>query len=385
MMFTIYIRGRGFSFQLASSLNKIGKLDYLVTSYPKFIVKKYKIPNKKIKSVFIVEILIRTLKFFRKFLDKIKIKIDPHLIINPISDYLFSTIYFNNSNINIIGFGNPSCKIIKKSKNLNIKTLYFLNTNSPIEKEKIKNEYVNLGLNYLYKKENDNITSKINQNIKDADYIGCLSLFQKNNYKNEGLLKGKKVIDCNMGVDTSVFFNQNLKKDKFIVIGVGNDFVIKGFKYLIEAFNNLNLTNSELWLVGNLDKNVISKVIKLKKNNLIFNNINEFDLPKFYNQSSVFCLPTLTEGAPAVIPQAMSCGLPIIVTKNCQGPEVIDHNRNGFVVDEKNAESIEKKISYFYENPKIRYEMGLSAASFAKKNLSFDVVANKIASYFEKI
>ena len=96
-------------------------------------------------------------------------------------------------------------------------------------------------------------------------------------------------------------------------------------------------------------------------------------------------MPTLTEGAPAVIPQAMSCGLPIIVTKNCQGPEVIDHNRNGFVVDEKNAESIEKKISYFYKNPKIRYEMGLSAASFAKKNLSFDVVANKIASYFEKI
>lgn len=68
MKYSIYIRGRGFSFQLASSLNKIGKLNFLVTSYPKFFIAKYKIPSNKIKSIFFLEILIRFTKFLFKYL-----------------------------------------------------------------------------------------------------------------------------------------------------------------------------------------------------------------------------------------------------------------------------------------------------------------------------
>lgn len=385
MKYSIYIRGRGFSFQLASSLNKIGKLKYLVSSYPKFFITKYKIPSNKIKSIFFLEILIRFIKFLFKYSEFIKKKFNPHLIVNPIADYLFSTIFFTKSQINIIGFGNPACKLIKKSQKENIKTIYFLNTNSPKEKEKIFSEYKKFGLEKIYEKEHPNITKKINQNIRDSDYVGCLSHFQKQNYLKEGILHENKSIIIPMGVDTSVFYPQNQKKDKFVVIGVGNNFIIKGFKYLIEAFNNLNLKNSELWLVGDLDKSLISKIIKLELNNLIYNNIKEFDLPNLYNKSSIFCLPTLTEGAPAVIPQAMSCGLPILVTKNCQGPEVIDNNQNGFIIDEKNSKSIEDKILFLYNNPQVRDKMGISAAKFAKNNLSFDIIAENLNQKFENI
>ena len=246
-------------------------------------------------------------------------------------------------------------------------------------------EYKKFGLEEIYEKEHSTLTEKINQNIRDSDYVGCLSNFQKQNYIKEGILLENKSIIIPMGVDTSVFYPQSQKKDKFVVIGVGNNFVIKGFKYLIEAFNNLNLKNSELWLVGDLDRSLISKIVKLKYNNLIYNNIKEFDLPNFYNKSSIFCLPTLTEGAPAVIPQAMSCGLPILVTKNCQGPEVIDDNQNGFIIDEKNSKSIEDKILYLYNNPQIRDKMGISAAKFARNNLSFDIIAENLNHKFENI
>ena len=54
MKFTIFIRGRGWAFQLANSLNKNNNLDYIVTSYPKFVTQKYNIPKNKVKSVFIL-------------------------------------------------------------------------------------------------------------------------------------------------------------------------------------------------------------------------------------------------------------------------------------------------------------------------------------------
>ena len=42
----------------------------------------------------------------------------------------------------------------------------------------------------------------------------------------------------------------------------------KGFKYLIDGFNSLKLPNSELWLAGNIDKKLVSKTNKLKKQHI---------------------------------------------------------------------------------------------------------------------
>jgi len=386
MKYSIYIRGRAWSFQLASSLNKINKLKFLVTSYPKFYIKKYNVPRKLIKSVFFLEILIRVLKKINPYLSKIKITLDPHIIVSWITDYIYSTFYLSDADVYILGFGNISSKIIKKAKKKGIKTIYFLNTNSPKECERIfRSEYKKFGLLDRCNMENKLITNKTNENIKDADYVGCISSFQKNNYIKEGLISEDKIFSTIMSVDTSVFYPKKIHNKKFRVIGVGNDFITKGFKYLIEAFNNLKLPNSELLLVGDLDKKIISKIIKLEENNRIIGTVNEFDLPKYYNQSSIFCLPTLTEGAPAVISQALACGLPIIVTKNCHGPEVINGGCNGFVIEEMNSKCIEEKIKFFYDNPKEITEMGIAAAAYAREKLSFDVMAQDINKFFENI
>ena len=387
MKYSIYIRGRGWAFQLADSLNKENKLKYIVTSYPKFLVKKYNVPTNKIKSIIILEILVRSLRIINKYLKKIKSDFNQNLpakITDSFADFIYSFFYLDNADIFLIGFGNSNLKLIKKAKEKKIKTIYFLNNSSPLFRKKIKIEYNKLGLQENYQKEDENLTRKINQCIRNADFVGCISSFQRETYIDEGILDRKKALTTIMGVDTSVFYPKKIRNDKFIVIGVGNDFVRKGFKYLIEGFNNLNLLNSELWLVGNLDRNVINKVCKLKSNNYIFNSLNEFELPKLYNQSSIFCLPTLEEGAPAVISQAMACGLPVILTKNCQGPDVINNGNNGFIINEMDSLIISEKIKFFYDHPNKIYEMGLSSAKFAKEKLSYDVMTKNITDFIEK-
>ena len=314
---------------------------------------------------------------------KIDINIRPNFIVDALTDHIYSLFYINNADYYILGFGSSTCKIITEAKKKKIKTIYFLNNSSPAFREKLKEEFKKLDLMQSYIKEDPSITKKINLSIQQADYVGCISSFQRETYIDEGILDKEKAFTTIMGVDTSIFYQKKLHNDKFIVIGVGNDFVRKGFKYLIEGFNNLKLPNSELWLLGNLDKNQISKICKLERNNLIFNSIKEFDLPKFYNQSSVFCLPTLEEGAPAVISQAMACGLPVILTKNCQGPDIIDNGNNGFIVNEMDALSISKQIKYFYDNPKKRLEMGISSAKFAKEKLSYDTMTKNITNFIE--
>ena len=142
-------------------------------------------------------------------------------------------------------------------------------------------------------------------------------------------------------------------------------------KYLIEGFNNLKLSNSELWIICGDNLNLIKKISKLEKNNLIIKPVSEFELPNLYNQASVFCLPTLEEGAPAVITQAMACGLPVILTRNCQGPDIINNSQNGFIIDDRDSSIISEKIKFFYDNPKKRIEMGNSCASYESFSLAY--------------
>ena len=138
MKYNIYVRGRGWSFQLADSLNKKNKLNYLITSYPKFMARKYNLPNNKTKSIFFIDLLTRLLNIIQKYLKKIDINIRPNFIVDALTDHIYSLFYINNADYYILGFGSSTCKIITEAKKKKIKTIYFLNNSSPAFREKLK-------------------------------------------------------------------------------------------------------------------------------------------------------------------------------------------------------------------------------------------------------
>ena len=378
MKYSIYIRGRGWTFQLAEAFSKTDNLDFLVTSYPKFTVKKYNVPSNKIKSIFFLEILRRLLGKFNPLFKKLKINFDAVEITDRLADTIYSLLLIKNSDFLLLGFGNSSCKIIKKAKKKNIKTIFFLNNSSPSYRKVVKDEYDKLGLSTLYSPEPKILTKRINESIKMADYIGALSSFQKQTYIDEGVDESKMFLSF-LGVDTSVFFPKKIKKDKFIVIYVGNDFVRKGLKYLIDAFNSLKLDNSELWIVGNNPINAVKKIVKIEKNNIFIDSVTEFKLPDLYNQSSIFCLPTFEEGLPAVLPQAMACALPIISTQYAK--DCVTDGQEGFIIEPGNTTLISEKIKFFYDNPNKIIEMGTQARTRVENEFTFDSIAKRIVSF----
>ena len=378
MKFSIYIKGRGWTFQLAKALSKTDNLDFLVTSYPKFFVKKYNVPANKIKSIFLIEILARLLGKFDPLLNKLKLNFETNQIMDWIADTIYSLFFIQNSDFLFMGFGNSCCKIIKKAKKKNIKTIYFLNNCSSSYRDKVlKEEYDKLGLSKFYNGEPKALTRKINESINMADYIGALSSFQKQTYMDEGVDESKIFLSF-MGVDTSVFFPKKIKKDKFIVIYIGNDFVRKGAKYLIDAFNSLKLDNSELWIVGINQRNLAERIVKIEKNNIFLGSVSEFKLPDLYNQSSIFCLPTFEEGLPIVLPQAMACGLPIISTQHAK--DCVTDGQEGFIIEAGNTSLISEKIKFFYDNPNKIVEMGAKARTKVENEFTFDSVAKRIVN-----
>ena len=380
MKISIYIKGRSWTFQLAEALSKTGHLDFLITSYPKFYVKKYKVPSSKIKSFFFIEIFYKiSSNFISPLLNKMKIKYNPTVLVDWLADTIYSLFIVQSSDFLLLGFGTTKVKIIKKAKKKNIKTIYFLNTLSPLYRKKIvEKEYDKLGLSTLNAIEPEAITRRMNESIKMADYVGAISSFQKQTYIDEGVDESKMFLSF-LGVDTSVFFPKKIKKDKFIVVCIGNNFVRKGMKYLTDAFNSLKLDNSELWFVGNNQRDVAERIAKIEKNNIFIGSVNEFKLPDLYNQSSIFCLPTLEEGLGAVILQAMACELPIITSPYAK--DLVTDGQEGFIITPRNTSLISEKIKYFYDNPNKIVEMGTKARIKIENNFTFDSVAKRIVNF----
>ena len=70
---------------------------------------------------------------------------------------------------------------------------------------------------------------------------------------------------------------------------------------------------------------------------------SERDIVKCYHSADVFCLPSIYEGFPNVVCEAMSCGLPILCSNVCDNPMIVKGDINGYLFD-CDADSIAMSI-----------------------------------------
>jgi glycosyltransferase involved in cell wall biosynthesis len=82
------------------------------------------------------------------------------------------------------------------------------------------------------------------------------------------------------------------------------------------------------------------------------------DIPDILAATDIFCLTSLWEGLPRVLPQAMAMGIPIVATKVDGTPEAVIHNVNGFVTKPRDTKAMAKRIIYLLDYPQAANIMG---------------------------
>jgi len=85
----------------------------------------------------------------------------------------------------------------------------------------------------------------------------------------------------------------------------------------------------------------------------------------------IFILPSLSEGTPMALLEAMSKGIPVIASRVGGIPMVVDDNISGFLIEPGNSAAIAEKIRYLKENKDMRNKMGIEASKTVK--IRFDV------------
>lgn len=92
----------------------------------------------------------------------------------------------------------------------------------------------------------------------------------------------------------------------------------------------------------------------------------------------VFCLPSLYEGRALVMQEAMSQGLPIVITPNTGGDDLVIEGKTGFLVPIRSPEKIAEKLAWFNQNrqelPAMSEAAVQHAASYTWKKYSEVVI-----------
>lgn len=81
----------------------------------------------------------------------------------------------------------------------------------------------------------------------------------------------------------------------------------------------------------------------------------------------VFCLPSIVEGRALVMQEAMSQGLPLIITENTGGADLVHEGKTGFLVPIRSPQAIAEKINWFLDNRSLIPDMGVAARQHAAK------------------
>jgi glycosyltransferase involved in cell wall biosynthesis len=375
MKININVNGRFHAFNLAYQLKKKGLLNKLITTYPKFKVNEWKLEYEYIISELFLEFLKRygTRVFSEKFINLF------------VSKYHAKNCakYVDQADI-IIGWSGSSLEtIIEAKKKGKIFILERGSSHYSYQMTILKEEYEKYGLNY---NPNFFMWQRELLEYELSDYISIPSSFVKKTFLEKGISE-KKLLVNPYGVDLKEF-KQIPKEDKiFRVIFCGTLSIRKGSHYLLQAFYELDLPNSELWHIGSIKEEMKTFIKKYQSDKIIYKgHYPQNRLYKLYSQGNVFCIPSLEEGMAMVQLQAMACGLPLICTTNTGGGDLITKDgEEGFVIPIRDIEALKEKILYLYENQDICYEMGQKAKKRVSNGFTWEDYGNRYYDNLKRI
>jgi len=139
----------------------------------------------------------------------------------------------------------------------------------------------------------------------------------------------------------------------------------KGLRFLLEAWKGIPAGEAELILMGGGQRWGWKK--QAGAGVTFMGQSSRSRVLEEMERSDVLILPSLFEGFGLVILEAMAAGLPVITTQNTGGPDVIEEEKDGFVVPAGDAEKLKEKMRWFIKNPAKAVQMGKTAHRKAKE------------------
>jgi glycosyltransferase involved in cell wall biosynthesis len=196
------------------------------------------------------------------------------------------------------------------------------------------------------------------------------------------------------GIDVTAFERAHplplLKAEGSTVVGVVARLDLqKGFEYLLRAARELCKTFPDLKIViagEGPDRNAIEEIIEqygLQSSVVLAG--QQSNMPAVYAAMDIFVLPSLNEGLPMTVLEAMAASKPVIATRVGAIPSVIRDGENGLLVAPKDSEGLRNAVASLLNDPERRRRLGDQAHTWVSQNYTSEAMALKYREMYEEV
>lgn len=197
-------------------------------------------------------------------------------------------------------------------------------------------------------------------------------------------------------IDTNIFhpIPQNIarqilsldKNKKYILFGTfrANNAYHKGGDILIEALSKLtNTDNTEVIIFGASHNSMnISFPIPVHYLGVLH---DEISMALAYSAADLFVCPSRGESFSNTTLESLSCGVPVVAFPVGGIPEMIDHEKNGFLATPYSSDNLAHYIDIILKNDSLRRSMSIYARKKIVELFSMPVIAEKYISLYNDI
>ena len=275
----------------------------------------------------------------------------------------------------------------------------------------------------LRKKKNSRVVWQVNdmpayfrvgvaKEIEDSLGMKYKRILHKHACKNidaitVNVTKNKELADRCLNCDAKVFYcgvdeNKNLlphtydqMKDTVRILSTGVFFPYRNYETLVCAVEKLILAGKSVHLdiIGSTEWNPIyakqiSDMIgekKLTDHITVWGQVDEATYNDLYNKANVFAFININQSWGLAVFEAMSCGLPVIVSNSVGAIELLTHNENAIILEPTDVEAVCETVINLVENKDYYNKISENATNIVKKFTWDKLYSSKMLELFQQL
>jgi glycosyltransferase involved in cell wall biosynthesis len=231
------------------------------------------------------------------------------------------------------------------------------------------------------------------ESVKYIDEIMVLSHVAGNYVKNI-YNRSSKIVRT--GVDVEFLHSasgKNLRSKLglegcFVILFIGGSFyakrsdTVRTLAILAQKYSNVKLIIDSP--IEHNELRILSKQLNVDDKLILLNSHSDAEIAEVYAASDVFIYPCTVSTWGLVVVEAMAASKPVIIPRVVGTSEIVEHLKNGIIIDKATPEEFAKQIELLINDPALCRQISDNAYQYVKTHLSWEKYAENVERVFEK-
>jgi glycosyltransferase involved in cell wall biosynthesis len=332
----IVVHGRFHAFSLATALLRLHHEVVVFTNYPKWAAKPFGLPGHAVQGYWLHGLVARCCQWFAEIAPQVDFSAILH---RSFGDWAAERLNREQWDA-IYVFSGVAEEVLRRCRN-NAKIVTVVRGSAHIlaQDHLLAEEVARVGVRV--ERPSKWMIARELREYELAERITVLSSFARTSFLVHGVAPDKVGLLC-QGVDGRMFrpseelvasrCRRIRRGEPLRILFVGMFCYRKGIQDFAEIVRALSKDGFLFRCVGYVEPAARRLRDALRGSVEFVPRLPQNELPSQYAWGDIFVFPTIEDGFPAVLSQALASGLPVLTTTNCSGPDIVQEGETGWIL-----------------------------------------------------